>query len=869
MENSYQKTVQEVALQLQTDLKKGLTDSEIKIRTKKYGSNVLKEKKGVNPFVLFFSEFTDFLVLILIAAALVSFFLGEKIDGFMIIAIVLINGIVGFIQEYRVEKAMQQLKKLITSTTKVYRDGSLTQIQSSELVPGDLVILEEGQKVPADIRVIQSYNLNTVEAALTGESTPITKTIEPLQGELAIGDRKNMVFSGTIITSGEGLGIVVSIGMNTEIGEIAKLVSSEKDPITPMQQKLDRLGGFIGKIVLIIAGIVALEEYFFGQQKLIESLISAVALAVAAIPEGLPAVVTISLALGTRRLLKQNALIRNLPAAETLGSTDVICCDKTGTLTEGIMSVRKFYLDGQILDFEKIKLTNSIKKLLEMALLASNARSNQTTGKIIGDTTEAALVQVALDKGINQQDLDNLYPRVLEVPFSSDRKMMTVVTQNNKESFVVSKGATEAILNKCSQIEINGRIINLTESEKEQILAANEKMASQALRVLAFAYKKVNQATEKDAEGELIFLGLQGMMDPPREEVKQAINICQNQAGIRVVMITGDHLLTAQAVAKEIGINGKSISGLELDKLSDTEFQKQVEEINVYARVSPEHKIRIVKALKLHGHQVAMTGDGVNDAPALKAADIGIAMGITGTDVSKESSDMILLDDKFNTIVEAVKEGRAIYENIRKFVNYLLSSNIMEVLVIFIAVIIGWPLPLLPIHLLWINLVTDGLPAIALGVDPGRKDIMDSKPEAFREQIITIKFLRTMFLISTMITIAILGIFGWSYDNLIHAQTMAFTAVVVYELVRIIAIRSEYHLPLFSNKFLWLAMLISIGLQLLVLYLPITIAGNTLQNLFKVTPLSLIDWLIIGGAGLVLLILMKIAVKITSKTALT
>jgi P-type Ca2+ transporter type 2C len=888
--NAYLETAQAVALELQTDLKNGLALGEIKIRTQKYGPNVLKEKRGINPLVLFFSEFSDFLVLILIAAAVVSFFLGEKVDAFMIIAIVLINGLVGFIQEYRVEKAMQQLKKLVTSTTKVYREGSITQIPSSELVPGDLVVLEEGQKVPADIRIIQSYNLNTSEAALTGESTPVTKIIDPLQGELPVGDQKNMVFSGTIITAGEGLGIVINTGMNTEIGKIAKLVSSEVDPITPMQQKLDRLGAFIGKIVLVIATIVALEEYFFGQQKLIESLISAVALAVAAIPEGLPAVVTISLALGTRRLLKQKALIRNLPAAETLGSTDIICCDKTGTLTEGIMSVRKFYLDGQILDIEKIKtLETAMKRLLEMGILSSNARqSHDSTGsKIIGDTTEAALIQVATDRGVEQKELDNLYPRVLQVPFSSDRKMMTVVTQNQNQSFVVSKGATEAILNKCSQIELNGRIIQLTDTEKEQILAANEKMASQALRVLAFAYKTSSvipaQAgiqkngspqpksgmTNEEIEEDLIFFGLQGMMDPPRVEVKQAINICQNQAGIRVVMITGDHLLTAQAVAKEIGINGKSISGVELDKLSDEEFQSEVESISVYARVSPEHKIRIVKALKLLNHQVAMTGDGVNDAPALKAADIGIAMGITGTDVAKESSDMLLLDDKFNTIVEAVREGRAIYENIRKFVNYLLSSNIMEVLVIFIAVMIGWPLPLLPIHLLWINLVTDGLPAIALGVDPGRADIMSSKPQGFREQIITVKFLRTMFLISTMITIAILSLFGFNKEDLMHAQTMVFTAVVVYELVRIIAIRSEYHLPLFSNKYLWLAMLTSLILQLLVLYLPISIAGNTLQDLFKVVPLSLFDWLIIGGVGIILLMLMKFMVNLTSRTTLT
>jgi len=519
-----------------------------------------------------------------------------------------------------------------------------------------------------------------------------------------------------------------------------------------------------------------------------------------------------------------------------------------------------------------------MKKLLEFGILASNARKG--ADKIIGDTTEAALIQIALDNNINQQDLDNLYPRVLEVPFSSDRKMMSVVTGFDNQIQVVSKGATEAILEKCSQIEKNGQIIRLTQTEKEEILKANENMAKEALRVLAFAYKKSAHSggekntitppewSQDEIENDLVFLGLQGMKDPPREDIKEAILVCQKQAGIRVVMITGDHLLTAQAIANEIGITGDSISGVDLDKLTDEEFKDQVDKINVYARVNPEHKIRIIKALKLLNHQVAMTGDGVNDAPALKAADIGIAMGITGTDVSKESSDIILLDDKFNTIVDAVREGRTIYENIRKFVNYLLSSNMMEVLVIFIAVILGWPLPLLPIHLLWINLVTDGLPAIALGVDPGRKDIMNSKPATFREEIVNGKFIKTMILISSMLTVAILGIFGFSKENLIHAQTLVFTAVVLYELIRIIAIRSEYHLPIFSNKFLWLAMTVSLGLQLLVLYLPISFSGTTLQNLFKVQPLGLLDWAVLLGVGLILLLVMK-TLTLTYKTKLS
>src|SRR3989344_1322019 len=888
MEKAFVKTPEEVGKELQTDFKNGLSSSLAKERLQKYGSNELKEKKGKNPLILFFSEFTDFLVLILIAAALVSFFLGEKIDAFMIIAIVLLNGIVGFIQEYRVEKAIQSLKKLVTSNTKLYRDGHLMQISSKELVPGDLVVLEEGQKVPADIRLTQSFSLTTIEAALTGESTPVSKITDSLKDEVSIADQKNMVFSGTVVSSGKGLGIVIYTGMNTEIGKIAKMVTNETDPVTPMQQKLDHLGSVIGKIVLAVATVFALEEIFFGEQNFIQALISAVALAVAAIPEGLPAVVTISLALGTRRLLKQNALIRNLPAAETLGSTDVICCDKTGTLTEGMMSVRKAYINGQIIDLQDtpgVKSPNTpgvneeIRKLLEMGILASNARTSN--GKIIGDATEAALIQIALDTGINHDELINKYPRVTEIPFSSSRKMMTTVLKAGENMLVTSKGATEILLDKCTRIEKKGEVVNITDKDREEIMKINEQMAKNALRVLAFAYKGLahpggekNTITppgwsQDDIESDLIFLGLQGMMDPPRTEVKIAIKQCTD-AGIRVIMITGDHLLTAKSIASEIGIQDNSITGLELDKLSDEQFQKEVEEINVYARVNPEHKIRIIKALKSLNHQVAMTGDGVNDAPALKAADIGIAMGITGTDVAKDSSDIILLDDKFNTIVEAVKEGRGIYENIRKFVNYLLSSNIMEVLVIFIAVMVGWPLPLLPIHLLWINLVTDGLPAIALGVDPGRSDIMSSQPSRFREEIVNGKFIRTMVLISSMLTVAILGIFGFSKENLMHGQTLVFTAVVLYEMIRIIAIRSEYNLPLFSNKFLWFAISVSIILQLFVLYLPISVSGNSLQELFKVQPLGLIDWIMLLGVGFILLLVMKIITNLTPiKSGLT
>lgn len=862
-DKAYLKNLDAISECLQTDLKNGLSETEVEDRLAKFGPNILKQAKGPGILSIFLSQFINLLIIILLIAALISLLLGEKIDAIMIMAIVLINAIVGFIQEYKVEKAIEHLKKLVTTNAKVYRDGKLLEIPSSDLVPGDLIVIEEGTKIPADIRIIQAINLQTIEAPLTGESTPITKTSETLKDELPIADQKNMLFSATIVSVGKGTGIVVATGMDTQIGKIAHLVQSETSPPTPMQVKLDRLGGLIGKIVLIIAAVIGLEEMVFGGQKILDALISAVALAVAAIPEGLPAVVTISLALGTKRLLKQKALIRNLPAAETLGSTDVICCDKTGTLTEGTMQVRRVYINGKIIDLStKDDLFRAqIDKLLKFGFLASNARASN--GKIIGDTTEAALIQAALNAGFNQNELDKNYPRLQEIPFSSDRKMVTTLSQEDDHQLITSKGAVEVILDKCTKIEMDGKVRNITQQDRQKILKSNNQMAENALRVLAFAYKTEAKEPEKD----LIFLGLQGMMDPPKRGVTEAVQTCQ-KAGIKVIMITGDHLLTAQAVAKEINITGEAITGVDLDKLSDQQFEQKVGQISIYARVNPEHKIKIVKALKAHGHQVAMTGDGVNDAPALSAADIGVAMGITGTDVAKDASDIVLLDDHFSTIVTAVKEGRGIYENIRKFVGYLLSANTMEVAVIFISVVLGWPLPLLPIHLLWINLVTDGLPAVALGIDPTRGNIMDSKPAQFREEIINKKFIRLLLTVSSIITVAILGIFGLSKDQLVHAQTLVFTAVVLYEFLVIVAIRSEYNLGFLSNKYLNLAVLTSLALHLLVLYLPLTFDKLTLQQLFKVQPLNLFDWGVLTALGVILYILMHFTImKPLTKTS--
>ena len=830
MEKAYQKEAQEIVRELKTDLKKGLSSQEALVRIKQFGPNILKETGGKNIFLIFASQFTSFLIIILFIASAISFILGHTLDAGLIMVIVILNGIVGFIQEYRVERTIRQLKKLVTTDITVYRDGNLQKIPSSQLVPGDVIVLEEGQKIPADIRLTESYNLETNEASLTGESTPVLKDTKVLSDKTILAERANCLFSGTTIATGKGIGIVTSTGMNTELGKIAHLVAEEKEEATPMQQKLNNLGKTIGRIVLVIAFLIGIEQILFGQN-ILNALISAIALAVAAIPEGLPAVVTISLALGTKRLLKQKSLIRNLAAAETLGSTDIICVDKTGTLTEGVMKVTEIYGDNK-------------EKILTYGLLASNARDSN--GQIIGDPTEAALVKAAIEAGFDQETLSKTHPRISEIPFSSQRKMMSVIVDTEDGNLIISKGATEVILERCS----------LSSGQKKKIIQKNNDMAKQALRVLAIAY-----ATGKKEE-DLIFLGLVGMIDPPREGVKEAIKQCSD-AGVRVVMITGDHMLTAEAIARQINIEGRSITGEDLDKLTDEQFNKDVEQIVVYARVNPEHKIRIIKALKAHGHQVAMTGDGVNDAPALKAADIGVAMGITGTDVSKQASDMILLDDHFSTIVSAVKEGRAIFDNIRKFVNYLLSSNIMEVLVISLAVILGGGhLPLLPIHLLWINLVTDGLPAIALGVDPPRKNIMSLSPKLFREEIAGGRFLGPLIVVSILLTAAILAIFLIYEKDPIYEQTMVFTSIVVYEMLRIFAIRGEYKLPFFSNPFLIFAIAGSLILQLMILYLPISFAGVTLQELFKVTPLHIKDWALILGIGTFLLIIMKFLVNI-------
>lgn len=836
----YAKKLDDIFLEFSTS-EKGLSFAETKSRLEKYGLNILKEIKKINPVEIFLNQFRSFVVGILIGAVVISLFIQEYLDAGVIAVILILNAILGFIQEYRAEKSIDALKKLTSLKAKVIREGRVYEIDAQDVVPGDICVLEEGDKIPADSRLIEAINLQTQEASLTGESTPVEKDIFPLEKEIPIAEQKNMVFSSTIITKGRGKAIVVHTGMNTEIGKIAEMIQEAKEEPTPLQVKLKQLGQWLGIltiaicIIVFIAGAIKTGEY-------IKMFITAIALAVAAIPEGLPAVVTISLALGVQRMIKKNSLVRKLPSVETLGCTTVICSDKTGTLTHNQMTVEKIFVNDEVVTVTgsgystKGIFSSSPEKfelLLRIGSLCNDA--NLEGEKVIGDPTEASLIVSAAKAGLIKEELEKVYPRVTEIPFDANRKMMTTVHKLDHKLYAYTKGAPDIILEKCTQIYINGKIRELTDEDKEKIHKANEDFAKDALRILGFAFKETD--TIKPTEDNLVFVGLQAMIDPPREEVKEAIKKCR-RAGIKVVMITGDHKLTAIAIAKELGIAGKTLTGRELDEIKD--LHQLVEEISIYARVSPEHKMQITEALKKNGHIVAMTGDGVNDAPALKDADIGIAMGITGTDVAKEASDMILTDDNFATIVNAVEEGRTIYNNIQKFVTYLLSSNLGEVFTIFTAIMIGLPLPVLAIQILWINLMTDGLPALALGIDPPDIGIMERKPRAKEKNIVSARRFIWMVMIGLIMMVATLGVFYFYNlkENLDYARTMAFTTLVMLQMFNVMNCRSDHTSAFknfFSNIWLLLAILTSTALQVLIIYTP-------LRNIFNTTIISLSNW---------------------------
>ena len=736
----HSKTVEQVLKELKTT-DKGLSQQEAEERLKQYGLNEIKEGKKISPWQIFINQFKSIVIWILIVATIISAFLGEYIDAIVILAIIILIAVFGFFEEYRAEKAIEALKKLVSLNATVIRDGKKTEIDARHLVIGDIIVLETGDKVPADSRLIEVFNLQAQEAALTGESVPVSKNTKELPEKTPIADIKNMVFAGTIIVSGRAKAVVAATGMKTEIGKIATLIEEVKPESTPLQKKMDQLGRWLGAVIICIAVVIFIVGLLVHKAPLLKMLLVAVSLAVAAVPEGLPAVVIISLALGTQRMLKRNALVRRLPSVETLGSTTVICTDKTGTLTVNEMTVKKLFVNGRIIDVSGVGYgtkgqflykgkqagIDDIELLLKIGALNNNAELKDNG--IIGDPTEGALVVSAAKAGLIKEELEIEYKRVDEIEFTSERKMMTTIHKHHGERLAFVKGAPEVVLKLCNYIDINGKAKKLTESEKREILDVNHEFANEALRVLGFAYKTL---LDTESEKNLIFVGLQGIIDPPREEVKSAIEKCR-KAGVKVIMITGDHEITAKAIAQEIGLSGKAITGHHLDEIKNLE--DWVEDIAIFARVNPEHKIKIVDALKKKGHIVAMTGDGVNDAPALKKADIGIAMGITGTDVSKEASSMILTDDNFASIVNAIEEGRGTYDNIRKYFAYLISGNIGEIFIIFLGIIFGLPLPLTATQILLINLVTDGLPALALSADPFEPNVMSRRPRKQDEPI--------------------------------------------------------------------------------------------------------------------------------------
>lgn len=897
--NFYHFEPAKVAEHLKTHLDKGLTSEEAKKRLEKYGYNELVGKKGPTLLEMLIGQFKDFLVLILIAASIISILVGEVTDAVVILIIVVLNAALGVAQESRASKALEALKKMAAPTALVIRDGQRKEVPARELVPGDIVLLEAGDYVPADLRLIESINLKIEEASLTGESVPVEKNADTVfNEEIPLGDRKNSAFMSTIITYGRGRGIVVATGMKTEIGMIAEMLETYEEEETPLQKKLAEFGKMLGIISLVVVGIVFALGLFRGEN-LLEMFMTSISLAVAAIPEGLPAIVTIVLAIGMQRMIQRHSIIKKLHAVETLGSTTVICSDKTGTLTQNEMTVVSIYTDDKftsvtgegyrpegefVSDDLKVspKENSNLELTLKISALCNDAKLEKsgieegpkTSWRIIGDPTEGALVVAAAKAGLWYEDLEAEYPRLQEIPFDSVRKRMTTFhpKKDKKGYFVFVKGAPDVVLDLCNYIYKNEEILKLDSKSKETVLLANKEMAKQALRVLAVAYKEIdsipNHPKPEETENNLIFVGLLGMIDPARPEAKKAIKTCK-RAGIRPVMITGDYKETAVAIAKELDLiddESKSMTGSELDKLDKTDLAKIVNNINVFARVSPQHKVKIVEAIKLNGEIVAMTGDGVNDAPALKKADIGIAMGITGTDVAKETADMILTDDNFASIVAAVEEGRVIFSNIRKFVFFLLSCNVAEILIIFFAMVFGWPIPLIPIQILWLNLVTDAFPALALGMEQKEPNIMDKPPRDPDEPILNRRMKWGIAIQTVFMTAATLGVFIYTLNttgNVVTARAFAFVTLITSELFRAYTARSErytlFEIGFFTNKYMVGGTLLSFALVLLVMYVP------GLSSIFEIIPFSLSQWSIALSFAIIPSIVAEVGKLITRR----
>ncbi|MBR2786938.1 MAG: cation-translocating P-type ATPase [Clostridia bacterium] len=871
--NWYNKSKEEVFKEFNISEEKGLSNEQVIANREKYGSNELQAQKKKSLAVKFLEQFKDFMIIVLIIAAIVSGVVGymeegKITDSIIILVVVIVNAIIGVAQEAKAEKSLEALQKLSSHSAKVIRNGKMNVVASRELVPGDIVVLDTGDYVPADLRIIEAVNLKSQEASLTGESVPSEKNSATIENEkVGVGDRDNMLFSSSLITYGRGKGVVVETGMNTEVGKIAGIISNTIKSETPLQTKLNKLGKTLGIAALAICIIIFIIGLVYGKEPL-DMFMTAVSLAVAAIPEGLAAVSTIVLAIGVQRMVKRNAIVKKLPAVETLGSASVICSDKTGTLTQNKMTVEKVFYNGKLVNMQDIKEEDiaDLQRLVHISMLCNDTKVSGNN-ELTGDPTETALVDMGFKLDFTPE-LYVLYPRIAEVPFDSDRKLMTTVHKVGNKYLVYTKGGVDELLRRCTAYIINNEIKNDLQVFKPQITKENEQMARNALRVLAMGYKELDHEPSKEEmeniESNLIYVGMVGMIDPPREEVKMAVAKCKT-AGIKTVMITGDHKITATAIAKALGImedGDEAITGAELEEMSDDELYRRVRNISVYARVSPEHKVRIVKAWQANGEIVAMTGDGVNDAPALKTSDIGCAMGIVGTDVSKEAADVILTDDNFSTIVSAVEEGRRIYDNILKAIQFLLSSNVGEIILLFLAILIAPILankfgidikliePLLPIHILWVNLVTDSLPALALAVDPAEKDIMNRKPNKKHKGIFTkgmtwrIVYQGIMMGLLTL-TAFVIGLNtknvpvmeGKTPDEVRVgiAQTMAFIVLALSELVHVFNIRnnrkSMFTSGLFSNLILVLAIVVSAGLMLTVLFVP------ALRNIFSIVPL--------------------------------
>jgi Ca2+-transporting ATPase len=870
---------EEALARLETNPETGLSQAEAQRRLAQVGPNELIERGLKSPWRILWEQLTGVMVLILIVSAVISAALGDYKDTIAILAIVVLNALLGFTQEYRAEQAMAALKKLAVPTVKVRRDGHLQEMSARELVPGDIVLLEAGGFVPADGLLLESVNLRVQEAALTGESEPVEKSPGALIGEdLPLGDRYNTVYMGTVVTYGRGAAVIAETGMSTQLGRIADMIQAVEHEPTPLQRRLEQLGRGLAAAALVIVALVFILGLLRGEELRL-MVLTAISMAVAAVPEGLPAVVTIGLALGAQRMLKRRALIRKLPAVESLGSVTVICSDKTGTLTENRMTVTVLDVLGETQSVDTLlrkgvpvvgaelrpearPSVRSLGLLVRAAALCNDA-ALETSGaedggyRVIGDPTEAALVAAAAQLGLLRPELDRDWPRVAEVPFTSERKRMTTVHQTNVTPdqsdapwcdapyVAFSKGAVDSLLEITSQVWAGDQSVPLSDELRGRIVTANDRLAQNGQRVLGVAFRPLSArpdgANEAELEQDMTFIGLVGMMDPPRPEVKEAVQTCR-AAGIRTVMITGDHPLTAAHIAHELRIaaNGQVVTGQELGRMSVEELEEIVEDVRVYARVSPEHKLKIVQALQERGHIVAMTGDGVNDAPALRKADIGVAMGITGTDVAKEAADMVLLDDNFATIVAAVAEGRAIYDNIRKFIKYAAASNVGEIWVMLLAPLLGMPLPLLPLQILWINLVTDGLPGLALTVEPAERNTMRRPPYPPREGIFGRGLGRDIVWVGLLLGLVSLGVGLWAWRAGNPAwQTMVFTTLTLSQMGNVLAVRSErdslFSIGLRSNLALLGTVLLTIALQLAVVYVPF------LQEIFNTQALSLAE----------------------------